>query len=1585
MLRQRIAAQKVPLLAFLRERQPTPGAAMAAIPRLRSDQPVALSFAQERLWFIEQLEPESAVFNLCRAVRVVGPLNVAALAKSFNEVRRRHEALRATFSAIDGRAVQQTARFEPQALPVVDLRRFPVAKRQRESARFRRAFARQTFDLSSDRLLRAQLLRLGDKENLLVFCTHHMVADAWSMGILSNEIWSLYERYANGAQPLLTELTIQYRDYAVWQREELVKAETGVELAYWRTQLADPPVLDLPTDHARAARQSFRGARVPIVLDEALTAALGDLSRRENATRFMTVLAGFQLLLYRYTGQHDISVGSPVANRERRELEPLIGLFVNTLVFRADLSGEPSFKEFLRRVRETCLDGFAHQDVPFELVVETLKPARERHRHLLFQALFVLQNTVRRLPTPSDIALESVEVDTQSAQFDVSLYLRERDGKLLGYFEYASDLFELSTIERMAGHFVTLLQGIAADPVQSIATLPILGAVEQRRLLIEWNDTEADFPADSCIHDLFEAQVRRTPNAVAVEFEDVQLTYQELNQRANRLAHYLRELGVGTETLVAISLPRSLEVAIGLLGILKAGGAYVPLDPSYPEARLRFMLEDSQATVLVTMEKLVEDRGWMMADRDLRSSSLDPRLKFVLLDRDWPEIEKARADNPSSGASGASAAYVIYTSGSTGAPKGVVALHRGAVNRFNWMWKKYPFGPSEVCCSKTSLSFVDSVWEIFGPLLQGIRLVIASDAVASDSHRLVPFLADHSITRIVLVPSLLQALLDDTANVGSKLLDLVYWTSSGEELSGALGARFKKSYPRAALLNLYGSSEVGADVTCFEYGQSIASASVPIGRPIANSEIYVLDAHMQSVPIGVTGEIYVGGAGLARGYWNQPELTVEKFVANLFNSVPKSRLFRSGDLARYLPDGNLEYLGRADRQIKIRGQRIELGEIEAALRAHREIRDCVVAARMDEPADSANPKSEIQNPKSTSSLIAYIVTSTNPVAVELRKFLRQRLPEAMIPANFVILEHLPLLPNGKVDRRALPAPSVQSASEIVEPRTKVENVVATIWRELLGIERVGVEENFFELGGHSLLATQLTARLRATFAVELSLHDLFDAPTIAGVALKIEPALRQGAIGDLPAITAGSLTGNLPLSSAQEQFLTLDELLSGAEFLHLPYGYRLTGRLDAAALRRSLQTIVDRHAVLRTLFKEVNGKPAQTIRRSQKLVCPLVDLSALPAAKRQAALAKLSSADANAPFDLAARPAFRGKLIRLAEKEHVLLVTLHHVIGDQWSLRRFRYELTKLYEAFAVGLPSPLPDLPIQFTDFTRWQKQLLETGGFDEQFNYWRKALSGPAPRLEFLRQRKRPKRLGYRSAGKSFDLDEELFASVRGLARREKTTPFVVLLAALDVWLWRLTDCRDLRIATLVANRGRPHTEELIGYFVNAVVLRARTAPGMSFIELLDQARATALGAFAHQDLPIEELARALHENKNSSRRPLYQVIVNYRRFDFQTETVSGLTIASLGGHDRAAVPDVALTSADLSFDFRETSTALTASVNYKAALFDECFIEHALKQFSGVVAQAVAQPERKLSSIKLTPWKESQVVLAGGYSNG
>ncbi len=1535
-LRQRIAAAKEVLLDYLRRVvELDSSVSESQIPRLAADAPAPLSFGQERLWFLEQFEPGAAVFNLGRALQITGPLDRAALEASVNAIVLRHEVLRSKFVSVDGSAQQQVAPFKPFRLKVVDLSRLAPRQQVEKLKTFERAHAARPFDLSRGRLLRVKLVRQSDEVHLLLVGTHHMVADAWSMGLFISELWTNYICYANGAQPSLAPLPIQYRDYAAWQRSAPQDAAQNAHLAYWTKQLADASLLDLPCDFPRPARLSSRGARQAIALSEPLTEALNAFSRRANVTPFMTLLAAFQVLLHRYTGQDDIVVGSPLANRERRKLESLIGLFVNTVALRGDLSGAPSFSEFLRRLREVCLDAHAHRDLPFEKLVEALRPERQLNRHPLFQAMFVLQNTPRSAAPPTGITVEARDLDNHAAQFELALYLRERDGKLLGYFEYARDLFLPATMARMADHFAVLLQAIVSDPEQSIAKLALLAAAQRRQLLIEWNRTEADFPAAICLHQLFEAQAARTPDVIAVEYGDKRLTYGALNRRANQLAHGLQRLGVGADKLVGIFIDRSLEMAVGLLGILKAGGAYVPLDRDYPGARLDFMLKDAQVSLVLTKKSLA--RAACLAN--VPTLCLDDKALFT----------GESGENPTGGASSLNAAYVIYTSGSTGAPKGVVGLHRGAVNRLFWMWRRYPFAAKEICCAKTSLSFIDSVCEIFGPLLQGIRLVIAPDDVARDPHALIAFLAERRVTRIVLVPSLLQAFLDETPNLRRALPRLRLWSCSGAELTGALAALFKKSFPRAVLLNLYGSSEVAADVTCCEF-TGTAAASVPIGRPIANTKIFLLDSHLQPVPLGVRGEIYVGGPGVARGYWRRPELSAQTFVANPFAAHGDSLLFRTGDLARYLPDGNLEYLGRADGQIKIRGQRIELGEIEAVLQSHPSIRQCAVGAN-------------------DQSLIAYVVTASRLSSAELRGFLKRQLPGFMIPAVFIRVPTLPLLPNGKIDKRALPAPTdgrLPTSEKIHLPRTKIEKRIAAIWRELLQLERIGVDDDFFALGGHSLLGVQLVARLRAAFHRQFSLRDLFAAPTVAAIAQKIAAPSNDGA--GLPDVAPLKLTGKLPLSSAQEQFLTLDELVSGAEFLHLPYAIQLNGRLDIAVLRRSLRTIVERHAVLRTVFTQSEGRPVQVIRRRCKGACPLRDLSSLAPLERQRELQRICSEDAARSFDLEAGPPCRFKLIRLAQRQHVLLVTAHHIIADQWSMRLLRGELAQLYGAFAQGRPSPLAELPYQFVDFTRWQKRLLDSGALQGQFDYWKAALAGAAPKLAFPNQPKPAGTASFRATRKPIDIDDRLFAQVRQLARRQKTSPFIVLLAALDAWLFRMTGCRDLRVGTLVANRSRPGSERLIGYFVNAVVLRARMAPRMSFAQLLGQARATALGAFAHQDLPIEELARAMVRKENSKPMPLYPVMLNYRRFSNYRETVAGLTFASGLDHDRAADPEMALTSADLSFDFRELSTKLTASVNFKIDRFDEVTLERMLKAFPSVLSQCLAWPERRLSSIEL-----------------
>ncbi len=1081
-----------------------------------SDQIRPVSHAQLRLWLLDRLDPGTAAYNLGRVFRLRGTLAEAALRDSLEAVVARHEVLRTTFREMDGEPMQVVAATRAVEVPLLDLSGVPEPEREAEALRLARAEGQRPFDLTRDALLRATLLRLGKNHHLLWLFMHHIVTDAWSMSVLFDELGQHYQASITGRPVALPELPLQYGDFARWQRESLQGPVLDAQIAHWRGQLAGAePVLELPTDRPRPVERTAHGAIQRVVFPPELRDRLKALGREVNGTLFMTLLAAFQVLLARYTGRDDIVVGSPAAGRRDVELENLIGFFVNTLVLRTDLSGDPTFRELLGRVREVTLDAYGHQEVPFEKLIADLHVPRSLSHSPLFQVMFILQNALKqRLELPG-LTLEELEFDPGTAKFDLTVDMAEVDEGLSCAFEYSTDLFEASTVTRMLGHFRALLEGAAADPGRRLSALPMLEASERHRLVIEWNDTAADYPRRSGIHQLFDVQASRTPDAVALIDGERRVTYRELHARANRLAHHLKARGVRPGGLVGICIERSIEAVVGLLGILKAGAAYVPLDPAYPQSRLAFMLADSGAPVLLTT-------------RHLRDRLPAGTAQVVDLDADREAIGREPVTTPDGGVGPQDLAYVIYTSGSTGTPKGVLAVHQASLNRFAWMWRRWPFTPQDVCCQKTSLSFVDSVWEIFGPLLQGVLSVIVPDDVVGDPPRLVDLLATHRVTRIVLVPSVLRVLLDTVPDLGRRLPDLTFWVTSGEAIAVDVARRFEKILPEATLVNLYGSSEVAGDVSAYVISGGGARERIPIGRPIANTRLYVLDAHAAPVPIGVPGEIHAGGDGLARGYLHDPELTARKFVRDPFAGDPPARLFRTGDLGRFLPDGNLEYLGRVDNQVKLRGVRIKLGEIESVLRAHPSVQAAV--AVLAEVEDDAR-------------LIAYVVPGgRRPESSELRRFVRDRLPDHMVPASFMLLDALPMTPNGKLDRRALaslaPTP-VEGARSYVAPRTPTEDALAAIMAEVLKVDRVGIHDDFFELGGHSLLAIQVIARVRKILRVELPVRSLFTEPTVAGLGPEIERARASGAVPAMPSPTRGL--------NSREQLLTRLAGLSDAE------------------------------------------------------------------------------------------------------------------------------------------------------------------------------------------------------------------------------------------------------------------------------------------------------------------------------------------------------------------------------------------------------------------------------------------------------
>ena len=1033
------------------------------------------SFAQRRLWFLHQLDPLSAAYNLTAAVRLEGPLNFDALERSVNEIVRRHETLRTSFATINEELMQIVVADQPLRITRTDLSGMPEGERDEAVLLEIRRASERPFNLEKNDALRINLLHLNATEAVMIVVLNHINSDGWSIGVLVKEMMALYEAFSLGKPSPLPPLEIQYLDFSEWQREWLSGSVLEEQLDYWKQTLSGKlPVLELPSDAARPARRSFAGANEWVHLPAELTLKLKELSRERGATLFMTLMAAFQLLLHRYTGQEDILVGTPVAGRGRPQTETLIGFFVNTLVLRTEVTDDLRFLDLLARVREVALEAQAHAEVPFEMLVEALQPERSLSHTPIFQVMFVLQNTPLPEFSMAGLRVSKLEVEETQTKFDLMLTLKETPNGLTGSLQYSTELFTRERMQRLLGHFTQLLNGIVANPDARVSQLSLLTDDERQQLLFEWNDTATSVAPGNYLHTLFEEQATRTPEGVALVFAEEQMSYAQLNARANQLAHHLRRLGVGPDTPVAICLERSFEMVVGLLGILKAGAAYIPLDPTHPQQRLAFTLNDTQAPVLLTQASL--------------QAQLPPHAAQVLcLDSEWEAISRESEDNPAVIVSPDNLAYVIYTSGSTGQPKGVLLTHRAIVNHMLWMQQYVPLRETDRVLQKTPMTFDASVWEFFLPLMCGAQLVLARPGGHQDSAYLVEAVIQHEITVLQLVPTMLRAMLTEKDISRCRTLMRVF--CGGEALSYDLQQRFYELL-EGVLCNLYGPTETAVDALYWECEAD--ERVVPIGRPITNMQAYLLDAQLQPVPVGVAAELYLGGEGLGRGYFNRADLTAERFLPNPFSNVPGARLYRTGDVCRHLSDGAIEYLGRSDHQVKLRGFRIELGEIEAVLNQHESVQTCIVLVREDSPGEPQ--------------LVAYVVAANESASPEsVRKYLLERLPTYMMPTAFVRMAGLPLLPNGKVDRSALPPPNADGVEkhEYVEPSTPFEIKVASIWSELLGV-RVGRNDNFFDLGGHSLLATRVVARVTEAYGHTISHQTIFEKPTLADFALAIE-------------------------------------------------------------------------------------------------------------------------------------------------------------------------------------------------------------------------------------------------------------------------------------------------------------------------------------------------------------------------------------------------------------------------------------------------------------------------------------------------
>ncbi len=1516
----------------------TPKAEPLTIKKATRDKPIPLSFAQRRLWFLEQLGAVEAVYNLPVNLHLSGRLDVAAVKQTLAEIVRRHEILRTTFDVIDGEPTQIIAPEGKIDLSILDFSSLSPDQRAEQTSRHTREEARRPFDLSHGPLLRATLIRLSEEEHVVLLTMHHIISDGWSISVLMREIVTLYEAFSAKKASPLEELPVQYADYAIWQRSESRATVLEEQLSYWKQRLAGSSILELSLDYTRPRVQTFNGASRSRELSKVLSDALKTLSQREDVTLFMAMLTCFKMLLARYTRQQEIVVGTPVAGRNFLELENLIGFFINMLALRTSVSGDPSFRELLRRVKEIALEAFEHQDVPFERVVEEVQVERNLDRTPLFQVVFQLQNATREQIKLPGLSLKSSEsTNNEVAKFELTWGIAEASSGLVLMIDYNTDLFQATTIDRMANHFIRLLESVVADPDQRLSALPILTTNERQRLLVDWNDTAITFPKDQSISNLFETQAERLPSALAVVCGDEKLTYAELNLRANQLAHYLHSLGIGPESLVGVLMERSVPMVVALLAVLKTGGAYLPLDPAYPRDRLAFMLSDSEVTVLLTQEELAHGLG-------------ETNARVICLDRDWETISRAEGGNPGVLVTPENLAYVIYTSGSTGQPKGVQVPHRGLLNLVHWHHQFYHVSAVDRATQVAGVGFDASVWEVWPYLTAGACLYIIDDETRTTPEGLQRWLIENAITISFLPTPLAETLLG---------LQWPKETPLRAILTG--GDKLHVSAPEFApfeLINNYGPTENTVVATAGSVSFRTPTGRLPnIGRPIANVEIYLLDEQLQPVPVGVSGELYIGGESLARGYLKRPELTAERFVPHPFAVQPGSRLYRTGDMARYLEDGQIDFLGRLDQQVKVRGYRIELGEIEAVLSLHETVREAVVAVRTD---------------GSEKRLVAYVAAAGEQgVQVEeLRRYLRECVPDYMIPSNFIVLETLPLTPNGKIDKGALLTLQPTPVNAARDTGTPVEEILAGIWGEVLNLTDVRTDDNFFEVGGHSLLATQLMSRVREAFRIELPLRYLFEEPTLTGLAALVEREMKLSPGLQSPPILPAPRSHALPLSFAQQRFWFLDQLEPDSAVYNISVGVRLTGQLNLEALRRTFNELVRRHEILRTNFAVVGGQPVQIISPSLTLELPLIDLHKLPEALREVEAQCIIEREAQYHFNLATDPLLRVSLVQLSEDEYIAQMTTHHVVLDGWSMSVLIREIAALYEMFVAGKESSLPELSIQYADFAVWQQNWLRGEALETQLSYWQKQLAG-VPRLALPTDKPRPPIQTFAGTTETFTISSEITNRVRVLSRQSGVTVFMTWVAAFNILLQRYTGQDDIVIGSGSANRNRYETEPLLGCFFNILVLRTDLSGTPTFRELLQRVRTVTLGAYAHQDLPFEKLLEELQPERDAGRSPLFQVALTFQNFPAQTLDLGGLKLTPVSTSNRVA-------KFDLNLAVEDTADNFHGILEFNTDLFEPATITRMISQLQILLKNIVENPDQEIEKIGMSTEQENRELI-------
>ena len=1554
------------------------------IPRRKPGEPVPVSFAQERLWFLDHYYPNSPIYNIPAPIPFTGVLDPDVSGKALREIVNRHESLRTTFHAgPDGSPVQNIAPLSTLELPVVDLQSLSEQQRQYELARVIADESSRVFSLTDGPLFCASLIRLRKDFQYLFLNMHHIVSDAWSMGVLMNEFRILYDAFSKGQSSALEPLPIQYADFSVWQRQWLGGSVLDEQLAYWRQQLnvADSTLLELPSDRPRLPFLTFRGATISFVLPYELSERLRRFASASGATPFMVLLAGFKTLLHRYTGQNSLIVGFPTANRTRSELEKLIGFFVNSLPVHTRISGATTFRTMVRNLRDAVLGALAPQDLPFEKLVAELAPERNVNANPIFQVMFDFQNSAMPASPQSQPVDSASTQESQSpmtpgtSKFDLSLSMGNAGRQLCGTLEFSTDMFDEGTIRRFISCFHAVLKNAVDHPDRSIKLLDVIPESERRQIVQGWNATDTAFPDDKCMHSLFEAQVERTPHAIAVRFRDQSITYDALNKRTNQLAHYLLQQGVRRESIVGICMDGCPELVIAVLAVLKAGGAYLPIDPAYPGDRIAFMIEDAKVQLVLAHSLTIG------------SPSSVPGVSVVPVDRLREILDGLEPKNPRSASHPSNACYVIYTSGSTGRPKGVVVEHRSVANLIHASIPLFSIREASRILQFSSFSFDVSVREIFESLLSGAAICLARRDELTPGDDLLRVMREHAITTVTLAPSVWAYLPD------ADLPALRCAIAGGEACSAAIVDRWA---PDRDFFNAYGPTEV---TVASSVARCVPGSKPTIGMPLPNTKYYVADAQLQLCIPGTPGELLIGGVGVSRGYLGRPKLTAERFVPDPFARRAGGRLYRSGDLVRQLPDGNIDYLGRIDSQVKIRGFRIELGEIEAVLADHSDVATCTV---------NVYQKSEYDR-----HLVAYVVRRGNaePRPEALKAFIAFRLPQYMVPQSYIFLDKIPLTPAGKVDVRALPTPEqAQRRATYVAPVTEMEQLLAELWADILKTQPVGIHDNFFEIGGHSLLVMQVVSRLQERVGGEIPLRVLFENPTIAELAAHlngnglgrgrsgIEPpstialvetppqaeAFRARELQPVPGFAQGSGETGVPapsqkgpisstavMSFAQERLWFLQQFESESTAYNVIAPLEIHEPVSVPALTRAFTELIRRHEVLRTVFKSEKGVPSQVIFQKSNSRLEVVDLRGLPRSEAHEAVKMRVQAQGKMPFDLVRGPLFRGILFQIADDDNLLMLFMHHIICDAWSLGILSSDLWAFYKSFCLGEPPSLPALERQYREFAAWQRATLQGEALAGHLRYYREQLEGTPPFLNLPYKQSIPRSQAAQGRVEAFVVPPDAYSRLKQLSQTESVTLFMLLLASVSTLLNRYTGEEHIVIGTPISSRTRREFERTVGLLTNTLVLHTDLSSDPTFREVLRRVRAMTVEAYAHQDLPFERLVSEINPERNLNATPLFQVMLVLQEGPVVFREPGGQTVSGTSNENGAA-------KFDLTFYFEQSASGISGAIEYNAELFESSIVAGFIKHFLRVLETAAVSPDRPISSLPLVATAELEAIL-------